>query len=159
MTNDKDILIILNSPESYITLDNLIDNVIDYFDCTLGYCPWIVQPELLVKEDKLIGLTYSLPSQYIILVSNWLEKINNSHAKIKKISSSNYYNIKDYSTDYMFEVFWLNEKPDRTEGLAIVEDFWLFSKNISEKFLNNVFAIGLSNPHQVAKDHNLKWTF
>ncbi|WP_026472021.1 hypothetical protein [Alkanindiges illinoisensis] len=155
--NKKDALLILNGSEPYVILDDITDAKIKSFNCKLGYCPWIAQPELLVRANLLIGLTYIIPDQYMLHVLKWVEELKSAHVKVSKIVSKKYYKIEDYSNQYMFEVYWILQEPDAKEGLALTEDFWLLSQNSDEDSLNNVFAIGLSNPHEVAQDHDLEW--
>lgn len=137
--------------------------------CYLAECFWIAQFSLLVKNDHLIGITYWLNDEYFEQVSAWLYQWNSPYLQLKDTEKTKYYH-NGYVTKYAIEIYFTLETPDRYEGLAMIEDRWWYLHDSvrdqhgwypkcidSEIAASNLYAIGLSDPDQIAKEYGLVW--
>ncbi|MBH2000963.1 MAG: hypothetical protein I8H98_01680 [Moraxellaceae bacterium] len=155
----KYIIVLLNGTAPYVSYQSLNDKEIKSLNCVFGYCSWVVQPELLVSNNILIGLSYVLPNEHFDWVSEWVNYKDSYNLRIVEIERSAYYKAEDYSCQYIFEVRWNNLEPTATESCAITEDFWLISKDETKHPFDQIFAIGLTDPQTMADDYGLNWAF
>lgn len=51
---------------------------------------------------------------------------------------------------------WIIDIPDRIEGLAMTEDFWIYKKD-GEDDIESLCAIGLDDPKKIADAYDLEW--
>jgi hypothetical protein len=158
MESNVGVCLIFNKNKISIAINKFIDFDVDneQSEFALGYCFWTVQPSLLVKENKIIGLTYGLEEEDYDLVYKWVNDINDSHLKLKRTIDTQYYNISDWGDSFFVEIYWILETPDRVEGVGMTEDFWIYSKKGKDD-IDGLRAIGLSYPNDVADDYDLEW--
>ncbi|MFM6905670.1 MAG: hypothetical protein ACKOUU_06390, partial [Acinetobacter tjernbergiae] len=105
--------------------------------------------------DHLIGMTYWLNDEYFEQVSAWVYQWNSPYLLLKDTEKTQYYH-NGYVTQYAIEIYFTLEIPDRYEGLAMIEDRWWYLHD-SVIAASNLYAIGLSDPDQIAKEYGLVW--
>lgn len=142
---------------------------IAFSHCYLAECFWVAQFSLLVKNDHLIGMTYWLDDEYFEDVSAWVHQWNSPYLQLKETEKTEYYH-DGYITKYAVEIYFILQEPDRYDGLAMIEDRWWYLQDFErhqqgwypecikpEIAIPNLYAIGLSDPDQIAKEYGLVW--
>lgn len=165
----NDVLLMFNGKTLFPHIQHEDNSDKVFSHCYLAECFWIAQFSLLVKNDHLIGMTYWLNDEYFEQVSAWVYQWNSPYLLLKDTEKTQYYH-NGYVTQYAIEIYFTLEIPDRYEGLAMIEDRWWYLHDSvrhqhgwypkcidSEIAASNLYAIGLSDPDQIAKEYGLVW--
>lgn len=168
MSSD-DVLLIFNNKRLFPCVKNNANYKKDFSNYYLAECFWVAQFSLLVKENHLIGIAYYLDEPYFEVVSTWVNHWKSPYMQLKDINKTIYYK-GGYLTQYVIEIYFILDEPDRYVGLGMIEDcWWYLQDNIRDQHgwymeciqpeiaIPNLYAIGLSNPTEIAKEWDLIW--